>query len=156
MISEDPETIGLDTRHLFVVVREVKALDGRSIWTAHLGVGSYSTQVRRPAVMPAPGKREERQLARAATAKALGRRVQRLPERRGTMAFATELDATVAGVLAWRDAVTARVAEIKLLRGIDVAPREAPKVLVHAASSGSAWDALAAGNVAEDGPSVVD
>lgn len=131
----DAGAMALDSRCVYVVVRPE---NGR--WIAALGVGSYTQQVRRADADPertrkaSPEHRRERP----------GRR-----RRGGGNSWATFEEAAAAGVLAWGEHVSARVAEITAARGgtlawgVPVEPREMPEVVV-CEQGESAWEAIQA------------
>lgn len=128
--EEGGDVLGLDSRHAIVVIRATMhdETDPACRWTASLGIGGYTTAVRRPGIE---------------AGRTTGRRV------RGAGSWATAEEAEAAGRLAWAKLLAERLEEIRRARGgdmrwgIPVRPVTEPTVL-RLSHRGNAWDAWGA------------
>lgn len=110
-------SLGLQTPDAYVVVRQTTVGEG-GVWLAWLGLGSMLQQVPNPAAVP----------------RQRGGRGRRPSD--GTKSFPSRETALSTALEAWRDRVTARVAEIREARGgtlewgLDVEPLDEPVIIV--------------------------
>ena len=94
-------TMALCTEHAYVVIRSMPD----HVWLAFLGVGTHLTEVENP--------HATLQRYRSGRVRLSGSRLRP----KGACAFPSRVEALSAGVMAWRQCIEARVAEIRVARG---------------------------------------